>query len=69
MTPLLTASKRVSRLSEATASSNHCGAHWLNASSTSGKPLSMNRKQAATARMKAITWFFARADMHEPMAR
>ena len=68
ITPLLMESKRIRKLSEATASISHCGAQ-ASASSTIGKPLTMNRKQALTARMKAITWFFARADMHEPMAR
>ncbi|MNT78516.1 hypothetical protein D3C72_2177580 [compost metagenome] len=63
------ASKRVRKLSEATASSSHCGAQALKASSTSGKPLTMNRKHTLTARMKAITWFFASADMQEPIAR
>ncbi|MNF75285.1 hypothetical protein D3C84_573450 [compost metagenome] len=63
------ASKRVRKLKEATASINHCGAQPLKPSSTMGKPLTMNRKHTLTARMKAITWFFASADMHEPMAR
>ena len=62
------ASKRTRKLSEAMASTSHCGAQ-AKASSTMGKPLTINRKQALTARMKAITWFLLSADMHEPMAR
>ncbi|MCY1451068.1 hypothetical protein D9M71_679160 [compost metagenome] len=66
---MLIASKRVRKLSEATASTSACGAQPLKASSTSGKPLATNRKHTQTVRMKAITWFLASADRHEPMAR
>ena len=36
---------------------------------TTGEPATAKRKQVATARTKAITWFFVSAEMAAPMAR
>ncbi|MNC95845.1 hypothetical protein D3C83_130610 [compost metagenome] len=51
------------------ASTSACGAQAWKKSSTSGKPLRMNRKHTATLITNAITWLRVSAEMQAPMAR
>ena len=61
-TPCAMASKLVSRLSRATASTRKSGAQvWKNACTIS-RPLIRNKKQVAAAATNAITWFLVSAD-------
>ena len=56
------------KLKDATVSTTSCGAQGRNAASTRSTPLIRNRKQAAAASTKAMTWFLLSADMQAPIA-
>ena len=44
-----------------------CPAQDEKKSSTNGRPLKVNKKQMVTEMINAITWFFVRADIQEPI--
>ena len=69
ITPFKIAEKWVKKLIEAIVLTTISGAHALKKSNTISSPLIVNKKQTVAETIKAITWFFVMAEIHEPIAR
>ena len=55
------------KLNEAIVSVIDCPAHDEKKSNTIGNPLKVNKKHTVTDIINAITWFFVKAEIKEPI--
>ena len=67
ITPLVRSVKLDTKLKEAIVSRSACGVQLEKKFKTIGKPLTVNKKQTAILTTKAITWFFVRDDIQDPI--